>query len=706
MAILQTLREKAGVFVAGAIGLSLLIFVVSDFFGSNTQQRRKARKYYELARIDGESVSYQDFEAKVQDLMEIYKMSGTNQVTEEMTQSIREQVWQQMLSDKLMSKTYRKTGLGVSPDEVEMLVFGDNPHPIVRQLFTDPQTGQFNKSFLVNFLKATETDENTKKYWLFFEDQIINDKLNTKLVNLMSKGLYVIKVQSEYEASLNKNTVNFSFASQNYAAIADSAVKVSSDEIRDYYDVHKDNYKRPAQRDMEYIVFNIKPSETDMKEAELWATNEKQNFAAATDPVQYINLTADTRYTGAYHTLSELPDSLRVLAKTGNKSEVLGPYLEDGSYKLARIIDIADRPDSVRAAHILLAPKANRTMATAMKEADSLIALVKAGADFNALAMANSDDQGSAQVGGDLGWFTEGMMIGPFNNACFSSKKGDIVTVETNYGLHIIKIINQSPRVKKFDIGVVDRKVIPSNATTQRIYSEASQFAGTNSTYEKFNKSVADSSLDKKVALNITPAQKDLPGLTQARGLVMALFQHSSQGSIVLDNSNQAVFELPDMYVVAYCTRVQEEGIAPVESVASEIRFILARKKKAEVISGDMKKLASEGKTIYDIASHYNTTVQEASGISFRSYSVAGAGIEPGLIAAASASEAGILSKPVAGNNGVYMFVVNSVTPSPKEDLSLIRERLNSNYQIRASYEAFQAIRDKKEVVDMRYKFY
>jgi peptidyl-prolyl cis-trans isomerase D len=260
--------------------------------------------------------------------------------------------------------------------------------------------------------------------------------------------------------------------------------------------------------------------------------------------------------------------------------------------------------------------------------------------------------------------------------------------------------------VKKYDIGIVDRKVIPSSATNQRIYAEASQFAGTNNTYEKFNKAVATGSLDKKLAMNVTPEQKELPGLVQARGLVMALFQNSKQGSIVLDNSSQAVFELVDKYVVAYCTRVQEEGIAPVEAVASDIRFLLAKKKKAEAISGEMKKMVAEGKTIYDIASLYNTSLQDASGINFRSYSVPGAGIEPGLIAAASASAAGVLSKPVAGNNGVYMFVVNTITPMATEDNAQIRQRLNSNYQIRASYEAFQAIRDKKKVVDKRYKFY
>jgi peptidyl-prolyl cis-trans isomerase D len=706
MAILQTLREKAGPLVAGVIGVSLLLFVVSDFFGNNTSQRRKASKYYELARIDGESVSYQDYEARVLDLVEIYKMSGTSEVNEEMLTSLREQVWQQMLSEKLMDKTYKKTGLGVSPDEVEMLVFGDNPHPIVRQLFTDPNTGMFNGSFLVNFLKATETDEATKRYWLFFEDQIINDRLNTKLVNLMSKGLYVTGKQAEFEASLLANTVSFSYMARNYATVPDSAVTVTSDEIKKYYDGHKDNFKRTAQRDMEYMVFDIAPSESDLKESEEWAKKEAENFAAATDLVQYINLTADTRHTGFYRTLSVLPENLRELALAGDRNAVAGPWFENGAYKLARIVDIAERPDSVRAAHILLSPNAGRSMTQARKEADSLMSLVKSGIDFNILAMANSDDQGSAQVGGDLGWFSEGMMITPFNNACFSGKKGDLVTVETSFGLHIIKILDQSRSVKKYDIGIVDRQVIPSNVTTQRIYAEASQFAGTNNTYEKFNKAVAEGSLNKKLAMNVTPDQKELPGLVQARGLVMALFQNSKQGTIVLDNSSQAVFELPDRYVVAYCTRVQEEGTAPVEDVSSDIRFILAKRKKAQVIAAEMKKLIAEGKTLYNIASQYNTTVQDAGGINFRSFSVPGAGIEPALISAASASEAGVLSKPVEGNNGVYLFVVNSADPVAAEDMAMVRERLNSNYQIRASYEAYQAIRDKKEVEDMRYKFY
>jgi len=706
MSVLQTLREKAGALVAGVIGVSLLLFVVSDFFGNNNAQRRKANKYYELARIDGEIVQYPDFEAKVQELTEIYKMSGSTEINEQMTESIREQIWQQILTDRLMGKTYRQTGLKVSPEEVETMVFGDNPHPIVQQLFTDPQTGMFNKSFLVNFLKATETDPNTKRYWLFFENQIINDKLNSKLVSLMSKGLYVTRQQSEFEAGLVSQSVDFSFAARNYATVPDSSIKVSTEEIKKYYDGHREDFKRTAVRDMEYMVFDILPSEADLKEAENWANNEKPEFAAAEDVVQYINLTADTRHTGFYKTLSEIPESIRPLAEKGDLNEVVGPYFEDGTYKLARIVNISERPDSVRAAHILLTPGPARTMAKAKAEADSLMQLVRSGIDFGTLAMAVSDDQGSAPVGGDLGWFGEGMMIVPFNNACFAANKGDLVTVETTYGLHIIKIIDQSRKVRKYDIGIVDRKVLPSNATTQRIYAEASQFAGTNDSYDKFNKTVADNNLNKKIALNITPEQKELPGMTQSRSLVMSLFEHSEKGSIVLDANSQAVFELPGMYVVAYCSRVQKDGIAPVEDVTSDIRFIMAKKKKGEIISDEMTKLTKEGKTLYDIASYYNTNVMDAAGITFRSYSVPGAGIEPGLIAAASASETGVLSKPVTGNSGVYLYVVNNAIPTTPEDVVMVRERLTSNYEIRASYEAFQALRDKKEVVDMRYKFY
>jgi peptidyl-prolyl cis-trans isomerase D len=184
MSAIQFLREKAGVLVAGIIGLSLFLFVISDFFGNGRGQRRQARKYYELGQIAGEYVSYQDFEGRVQSLFEIYKLSGSSSIDEATAESIREQVWQQMVREKIQDNQYKKLGIGVSTEEVDELVLGNEPHPIVTQLFTDRSTGVFNKSFLVNFLKQIEVDETAKKYWLFFENEIVNDRMNTKYNSL------------------------------------------------------------------------------------------------------------------------------------------------------------------------------------------------------------------------------------------------------------------------------------------------------------------------------------------------------------------------------------------------------------------------------------------------------------------------------------------------------------------------------------------
>lgn len=704
MSTLQFLREKAGVLVAGVIGLSLLLFVVSDFFGSGRGQRLKAKKYYELGEIAGEKVSYQDYETRLQNLQEIYKMSGRSNLDEATTESMREQVWQQMVREKILDSQYEDLGIGVSNEEVDGLVLGNNPHQIVQQLFADPQTGAFNKSFLVNFLKQTEVDPTVKKYWLFFENEIVNDRMNNKYNTLVSRGLYVTSKQAEFDRLLSANTVDFSYIMKNYASIPDSSVTVTQSEMQSYYEKHKTSYKRTALRDIEYVTFDVAPSEDDIKQAENWINKTKEELAQATDPVEFINSTADTRHVGFFLPLSNLPENLKEFARKEDTKAIFGPYVEEGSYKLAKLIAVENRPDSVHVRHILITPNQQKSMTQAKTEADSLIKLIKSGTSFEALALTNSDDQGSAQLGGDLGWFPEGRMVLPFNNACFSGKKGDIKTAETSYGIHIIQILDQSKDSRKYNIGIIDRKIIPGSATNQRIYSDASAFAGTNDTYEKFNKAVAEKGLNKRVATDIAPQQKTLPGLENPRYLIMSLFKAEDAGTIILDNNQQAVFEVDDKYVVAFCTRIQEEGIAPLKDVENDIRFVLVKDKKADLISGDFSKNA--GKTLDEIANQINLPVQEATGINFRSYTVQGVGTEPALIAAASAAGKGELEGPVKGINGVFMLTVNNVMPGQEEDAKMLKDRLQSTFQMRGSYEAYEALRRDAEIVDKRYKFY
>jgi peptidyl-prolyl cis-trans isomerase D len=705
MSALQFLREKAGVLVAGVIGLSLFLFVVSDFFGGGRGQRMKQKKYYEIGQIGGEYVSYQDYDLRLQNLSEIYKLSGRTNIDESTTETMREQTWQQIVREKILDSQYKKLGIGVSTEEVDELVLGNNPHQIVQQLFTDQKTGVFNKSSMVNFLKQTEVDETAKKYWLFFENEIVNDRMNSKYNTLVAKGLFVTSKQAEFDKNLAGNTVDFSYILKNYSSVSDSSVSVSESDIESYYSKHKQSYKRTAVRDIEYVTFDVIPSEDDIKQTEQWINKTKEEFTTAADPVQFINTTADSRYVGFFTPLSGVPENLKEFVQKEDLTSIFGPYIEDGSYKVAKLIAVADRPDSVHVRHILLSPDQTRSLDVVKRQADSLVKLIKSGAPFEALAIANSSDQGSAQIGGDLGWFPEGRMVVPFSNACFSGKKGDIKTVETTFGIHIIEILAQSKNTRKYNTGIVDRKILAGSLTNQKAYSEASQFAGTNDTYEKFAKTISEKSINKRVANSIAPQQKTLPGLDNPRSLIMSLFQ-AEKGKIILDNSQQAVFEVGDKYVVAYCTKVQEDGIASVKDVENDIRFILIKDKKADLISAEFSKNNGTGKTIDDIARSMGLTVQEATQINFRSYTVQGAGTEPTLIAAASVAKQGMVAGPVKGTNGVFMLAANTVTPSPGEDLNLVKGRLKTSFQTRGNYEAYEALRKGANIIDKRYKFY
>jgi peptidyl-prolyl cis-trans isomerase D len=704
MSTLQFLREKAGVLVAGVIGLSLFLFVISDFFGNGRGQRLKQREYYEIGKIGGESVSYQDYELRLQNLYEIYKLSGRD-LDEATTDQVREQMWQQIVREKILDEQYEKLGVGVSTEELDELVFGNNPHAIVQQLFTDQQTGTFNKSFMVNFLKQTEVDETAKKYWLFFEDEIVNERMNTKYNAYVSKGLYVTSKQAEFDKSLTGNTVDFSYILKNYSTVSDSSVTITEKDIEAYFEKNKESYKRTALRDIEYVTFDVVPSEEDIKETEKWITNTSNEFRTAADPVQFINMTADSRHIGFFYPLSNVPETLKEFVKKEDLNSIYGPYIEEGSYKLARLLAVEDRPDSVHARHILISTGSAKTLDDSKNLADSLIQVIRKGtATFDELAKNYSDDQGSAQIGGDLGWFTEGRMVVPFNNACFTGKKGEIKTAETTFGIHIIEILDQSKKSRKYNIGYIDRKIVPGTQTTQKVYSEAGQFAGTNDTYEKFNQAIAEKNLNRRVANSITPQQKTLPGLENPRYLIMSLF-NAEAGKIILDNSQQAVFEIADKYVVAYCTKVQEEGYAKVKDVENDIRFALLKDKKAEVISEEFRK-NSEGKSLDALAATMNLTVQEATQVNFRSFTVPGLGTEPALTAAASVASQGTLTGPVIGTNGVFMLTVNNSTASQSEDIKVLQDRLASTFQMRGSYEAYEALRKVANIVDKRYKFY
>jgi peptidyl-prolyl cis-trans isomerase D len=705
MATLQTIRDRAGVLVAGIIGLALLAFVLGDFFGQGSGPTLGSKKMYEIAEIDGKSISYQSFDQKIQNLTEIYKLTGQTNMDEAMVENIREQTWQQLIREYVLEQELEKLGLMISPDEMFDLVQGAEPHPFIQQLFTDPQTGQLNRAGLMQFLKTLDNDPAQRAYWLFLENEILQDREFTKYNNLIRQGLYVTKRETEAEQLATNKKVNFSYLIKRLTSIPDSLVTFTENDLDKYYRENRNNYKQTASRNIEYVAFDIVPSTADIKAAKDWINNIIDEFREAENVEQFVNLSSDTPFDNRNLKLEEVPGMIREFVGSASIGDVFGPYFENETYKLSKLAEINYLPDSVHSRHILITPSQTLTYDQAKQEADSLKVLIEAGTDFGLIALINSDDQGSAQLGGDLGWFREGTMVQPFNDACFEGKPGDITVVETQFGFHIIEILEQGNLITKYKTGTIERTIDPSSSTYQMVYSEASKFAGTSSSYEEFNQSIIDQQIEKRLANDIKMDDKVIPGLESPRALIRSIFE-TDEGEIVLDFSEQAVFELGDKFIVAYVTQVKEEGFASLSQVLADVELSVRKEKKTEMIAQEFQVELSSVESLEELSTKMNLSVSEANDITFNSFSIPGAGIEPAVIATAVNLPQNTLSKPIIGTNGVYVIVVNEIEEPEGIDLESIRTRLASSFRVRANYEAFEALKKAAHIVDSRSKFY
>ncbi|UCG28914.1 MAG: SurA N-terminal domain-containing protein [Bacteroidales bacterium] len=705
MATLQTIRDRAGVLIAVIIGLALLAFVLGDFFGQGSGLTFRSKRIFEIAEINGKSISYQSFDEKIQNLTEVYRITGQSNIDETMVENIREQTWQQLIREYVLEKELDNLGVMVSADEMFDLVQGADPHPYIRQLFTDPQTGMLNRAGLMQFLKTLDNDPAQRAYWLFLENEILQDREFSKYNNLIRQGLFVTGFEGELENLYSSRKVSFNYIVQRFNTIPDSAITLSEDDLEKYYREHRNDYKQTASRNIEYISFEVLPSASDTKAAEDWIKNISQEFSETEDIEQFVNLSSDIPFDNRNYKIEAVPEILRDFVASSEIGDVYGPYFENEAYKLARVSEVNYLPDSVHARHILIVPSQDKTYEQAEIEADSIKNLIENGTDFGLLAMLNSEDPGSSQLGGDLGWFQEGMMVQPFNDACFEGKTGDITVVESQFGFHIIEILDQGPQVKKFKIGILERTVEPSSSTYQAIYSEASRFAGTNTTYERFNQTITDQQLEKRLANDLKIDDKIIPGLDSPRPLIRAVFE-TGEGEIVLDFNDQAVFELGNKFIIAYVTSVKEEGIAPLNQVRTDVELNVRKEKKAERIAESLQEQLAIAGTLEGLAENLEISVQEATDITFNSFSIPGAGIEPAVIATAVNLDQDIISSPIQGANGIYLIQVYSVEESGEDDFASVKIRLSSNIRARANYEAFEALKKAANIVDSRSKFY
>lgn len=706
MATLQTIRNRGGLLVSIVIGLALIAFIVGDALTSGSHLLSGDRN--QVGEIGGKSISIIDYQNEVAKNEETVKiMNRTGALTDEQQTMIRENTWNKMVMDELMNREYEETGINVSGDELYDLMLGNNIHPTVRQALADPQTGEIDldraRMVIKSIMEAPGNDPN-KIYWLNLEDEISTSRLMSKYNNLLTKSLYITDEQAKEMAESSATTSDISYIVKNYSTIDDSTITVSSSEIKDYYNKNQKRFEQPESRNIVYVNFDIAPSGEDYTETEKVVADMVSEFAETVDPLEFVNLSSDQKADRNFYAKAEITnDSLADFLFSG-KGGVYGPYLEDNAYKITRVASEKMLPDSVRARHILIQ---ENDYNHAMALADSLAGLLKKGADFESLAKTYSKDQASAINGGDLGWFNQKMMVQPFSDTAFFAKKNDIKVVTTQFGVHILQVTDMAKPTSKIQIATVEKEIIPSAKTTNKIYNDARTFATGIKTLEDFDKKVNEAALTKRIA-TINKNDKQVAGMDNAREMVRQIYLSEDPGKIVLTSDGTEIFENGNKYTVAVLTEIAEEGISPVNNVASGIKRILVQKKKADILKKELEAAKSGSESLLSIAQKAGLEVKEATDISFNSFQIPGAGIEPRVIAASSVTEQGKVSEPIEGNQGVFLVLVNNrtqeeVTP---EMIQNTKQGMTQANMYRTNYQALQAIMKNGEVKDTRYKFY
>lgn len=699
MAIIQSIRNRAGLLVAVIIGVALLAFLIGDFILSGGFIYQKSK--LNVAEINGKKIGYPDYQKLNLHFENILKIQyQTNSLDQEMSATIRNQTWQDLLQTYVLFREYDKLGLAVDDQEFSDLVQGPNPHQFIVQNFGDPQTGAINRLQLTEFLsRIDQLPEDQKALWVYWETMITNERLNTKYHNLVRQGLYVNKLEVERRQEQTNNSVDISFIQKAYSAVSDSVIAINDSDIKDYYKVNKERFKQEETRDIRYVAFKVNPSEKDFKDAATWIDDAYAEFEEVEDVEQYINFNSPP-YDRTNYKQGELSDTLDEFMFNANIGDVYGPYFEDNAYKLAKLSKINYLPDSVRVSQILL-PVSQSNINQMQYFADSLLKLANNGYDFTRLVMENSSDP-AKQFGGDIGWIKEGYNGSYFSDSCFYSKKGDIKMTYSQSGLHIVKITDVSRPVKKIQVGVLSREVIPSNETDQFYYSKAIDFATQNNTIEKFQAASAEGGPKTIPAFGLKPLDEGIQGLENSRYIVHWAFK-AEEGDVI-----DEIRDYGGSYVVAIVTKVNHKGYSPIEDIRPEIELEVTKQKKAEIIIAEMMEAKENTSSIDELGNELNLNVQSASGIRFTSFSVPGAGNEPKLIATALTSEINQLSAPVDGENGVYIVEVENINEPENQfdNFDMTRTYIQRNYVNRAMRSTFQTLMDLADIKDNRGNFY
>jgi peptidyl-prolyl cis-trans isomerase D len=700
MAFIGKLRDKMGTWVVAFVFVAISAFILGYLLGNNSVLFDRN----DVGEIAGHTISLDEFQQAVREREASYILNFNRQPGDREMITLRQQAWEMLILRHAIRKEYAKVGVVVSDEEVVDMITGKNVDESIKQSFINQQTGQFDRAQLgtyINQLKAMPEGSEPRVRWEIFERELKPSRERLKYENLLIKSAYVTNAQAEFDYHMQNDVAEVKYLYVPFYSVSDTAVTVTDADLKAYYNKNKHKFKAEHTRDLKYVSFPVLPSADDTLAIKEEISRLAAEFKTAENDSVFATINSDGSNAYAKYTPGNLPD----FVKTSDlvPGTIIGPFIDDSSFKVVKVSKTGtDTTFSARASHILIRWENDTDAAkkVAKEKARNILKDIKAGASFADKAREFGTD-GTATQGGDLGWFTSGMMVKPFQDAVFSATKKGVLNdvVETEFGYHIIDVTEVKDN-RFYTLAIIERDITPGDASINETLRKAELFAADLDGVDNFTTRAAKEGYTVQDAANIGAAERRIGNLGDARQIVTWLFRDAKTGKV------SDAFDLQDKYVVAVMTGEIEKGVKPFNLVKDEIRPTVLNELKGKKIAEKLNALTG---TLDELATGYgrDASVYANSSLKLSANSMTSVGFDPAAVGKAFSLEGGQRSKPFVGETGVIVFEVLNKTIAPSiGDYTMFRNQLEQTANRTNSFNIAEAIKEAANIEDKRYKFY
>lgn len=693
MSIIQRIRDKAGWLIFGAIALAMIGFIVTDAFQGGGGGLFNSQPTV-VANINGEKIDYTAFQTRIANAEKQYRTT-----TDQEREMLQSQVWNQMVEETLLKDVYDDLGLYVSDKEVSDMLYGPNTPDYLRQQLGNPQTGEYDPNMV--FQRLEQAKKQAPDQYNSFMQGLVYMRQREKYLSLLENTTYVPKWMIERANADAALMANMSYVLVPYSTLPDSAVNVTDQDIQDYINKRKENFKQEESRAIAYVAFNAAPSTDDTSAVRDQLINVKREFDTTTDHIGFLARNGtETEFSNAFVTGYSLQvpykDSIMALPQ----GATYGPYFDANTMVMAKMIEKRTMPDSVHVRHILIDTRSGLPDSLANVRIDSVKRVLESGGDWKAMAAAVSDDPGSKNNGGEYDFssiqFTE--LAPEFSEFVFYGNKGDKKVVKTGLGYHYIEIMDQKKIGPAYKIAYLSKPIIASTTTTNNASGLASQFSGQSRNQKQFDENVAKNPGLQKIHVDgILPASSEIRGLGFNRQMVRWIYE-ADLGDV------SEPFQVEDKYVVAVVTEIGEEGTMSVKKARPMVEVLIRNQKKAAQLSQKIGKPAS----LEAVTTSTGQPVHRADSIRFATPEIPNVGVEPKVVGATfNKAWTGKISEPIAGNMGVFVVKPDAAYAGPNPGADVERQRQFTQQALRqqVAQRAVFSLRRGATIKDYRGEF-